>query len=239
MSQGADRATIEARMMWESYRDQAKMWRALTVFQLPVTALALVLLFLVYTTADTYIEVPERAQVGHYTINQLSDDEFVNFSVKLVKLITTFRSGAARGQFEEARQYLWEPGLSDFVKNWIEGALPRYEYTDRAQFFFIEPRLIKVKREQDRVIVRVPGVEQYAIGGIINSSEEKVYYVALQTVPRTVKNDLGIVAVGISSAFARFAKIYSEDRAEEKMQAKIAKRNKRKRAKAATAEVGR
>jgi len=193
------RAGADTIRLWESYRDQARLWRALTVLQLPATVIAIVMAILTYVTADTYIEVPEKPLPGQYSVRQLPDDEFISVATQIVNLISVYQAGTARDQFKMTRKYLWEPALSIFERRMVDEEARVIEQTNRSQVFFIDTKQIKVERhpELDKVIVRLTGIRQKLIGDRALPPDEMTYYITLTTIPRNLNNDLGIVAVDI------------------------------------------
>lgn len=228
------RAGPDTIKLWESYRDQAYMWRALTLLQIPGTLVAIAAALIMYYTADTVIEVPERAQPGHYSTKQLPDSEFIDVATQVVNLISSYQPTTARMQFEGALKYLWEPALTEFVQSMMDAELPTILRTSRSQMFFIDTRQIKVERhpEFDKVVVRLPGVRQKLIGSKPLPPDEMVYYVKMTTIPRNIHNEHGIVVVDIRLRPAPLAAIAAEDRAAAKAQARedaLEERNRKRR----------
>jgi len=210
------RAGADTVRLWEHYRDHAYMWRALAVLQFPATFLALGAALLMYFTADTVIEVPEKPQPGHYSIKQLPDSEFIDVATKLVNAITTYQPHNAREQFYSSRKFLWEPALSEFENVMVKQELRVVEETSRSQMFFIDTKQIKIERfpELDKVVVRLPGVRQKLIGQKPLPPDEMVYYVKMTTIPRNIHNEYGIVVVDIRLRVAPLSTIAAEDRQE-------------------------
>jgi hypothetical protein len=211
------RAGADTLKLWEHYRDHAFMWRAIALFQLPATFLAILAAVLMYYTADTKIEVPERPQPGMYSIKQLPDSEFIDVATKLINLITTYQPHSARQQFFSARKFLWEPALSEFENAYVKGELRVIEETSRSQIFFIDPKQIKIERHRDvdRVVVRLPGVRQKLLGQKPLPPDEMVFYVKMTTIPRNIHNEYGIVVVDMRLETRTLASIKAEDKAEE------------------------
>ena len=108
----AGRAGSDTIRLWEGYREQAYLWRALALIQMPSTALSIAAALIMYLIADTIIEVPERPQPGYYSVRQLPDSQFVNAATQVVNLISTYQPAVARRQFKTARKFLWEPALT-------------------------------------------------------------------------------------------------------------------------------
>lgn len=195
----AGRAGSDTIRLWEGYRDQAYLWRSLSLLQMPATALSIFAALVMYFFADTIIEVPESPQPGYYSVKQLPDSHFISTAVKVVNLIATYQPHIADKQFTTARKYLWEPALTEFEKTMIGDELRAIQETKRSQMFFVNPRLIRVDRypEHDKVVVRVPGIRQKLIGNQPLPADEMVYYVKMTTIPRNVHNEYGIVVIDL------------------------------------------
>ena len=212
----AGRAGSDTIRLWEGYREQAYLWRALALIQMPSTALSIAAALIMYLIADTIIEVPERPQPGYYSVRQLPDSQFVNAATQVVNLISTYQPAVARRQFKTARKFLWEPALTEFEGTMMGSELQTIEETKRSQMFFINPRLIKVERfpELDQVVVRIPGVRLKLIGNKPLPADQVVYYVKMTTIPRNVHNEYGIVVVDMRLRRANQRQVTREDKQE-------------------------
>jgi len=210
------RAGTDTIRLWEGYKEQAYLWRALALLQMPATALSIAAALVMYFFADTMIEVPERPQPGYYSVKQLPDSQFINAATSVVNLMATYQPGVARRQFKTARKYLWEPALTEFEETMMGSELRTIEETKRSQMFFINPRLIKVERypEIDKVVVRIPGVRLKLIGNKPLPADQMVYYVKMTTIPRNVHNEYGIVVVDIRLRRANQRQVTKEDEME-------------------------
>lgn len=204
--------------LWDSYREQAYLWRALMLLQLPTTVLAIILAFVFYLSKDTIIEVPDNPSPGYYSVDKLPDKLFVSFSRDIVNLISTYQPVNARKQFLKAQTYLWEPALTAFDTEMMDKELRAIEETHRSQMFFVADELVKVERfpDKDYVIVRIPGVRQKLIGTTKLESEEWAYFVKMTTIPRNVDNEYGIIAFDIRIEPVVLDKLTEMDRAEAK-----------------------
>lgn len=213
----AGRAGSDTVKLWDSYREQAYLWRALMLLQLPATVLAIALAFVFYISKDTIIEVPQNPQPGYYSVDKLPDKLFVSFAEEIVNLIASYQPTTARKQFTLARSYLWEPALSSFEEEMMAKELRAIEETRRSQMFFSARDLIKVERFPDKeyVIVRIPGVRQKLIGTTELQSEEWAYYVKMTTIPRNVYNEYGIIAFDIRLDKVDLEKLPKLDKKEE------------------------
>src|SRR5262249_45979929 len=125
----AGRAGSDTIRLWDSYREQAYLWRALALLQMPATALAIAAALIMYFFADTIIEVPDKPQPGFYSVKQLPDSQFISAATEVVNLIATYQPETARTQFNAARKYLWEPALSEFDTTMIKSELRAIEET--------------------------------------------------------------------------------------------------------------
>jgi hypothetical protein len=222
----AGRAGSDTIRLWEGYKEQAFFWRALSLLQMPATALAVGIALAMFFFADTIIEVPEHPQPGFYSVKQLPDSQFINVAREVVNLISTYQPAVVERQFRTARRFLWEPALSEFESTMLTTELSAILETKRSQMFFINPRLIKVERfpHLDTVVVRIPGLRQKLIGNQPLAPDEMVYYVKMTTIPRNVHNEYGIVITDIHLRRAGERIIKNEDTVLEKTKAKQARR---------------
>ncbi len=230
------RAGTDTIRLWEGFREQAYLWRALALLQMPSTALSIAAALVMYFFADTIIEVPERPQPGFYSVRQLPDSQFINAATTVVNLIATYQPAVGRRQFKTARKYLWEPALTEFEETMMGSELRAIEETKRSQMFFINPRLIKVERfpELDMVVVRIPGVRQKLIGNKPLPADQMVYYVKMTTIPRNVHNEYGIVVIDMRLRRADERQVTKED----KMEKRATRKQQLKRMKSATGTSG-
>lgn len=210
------RAGADTIRLWEGYREQAYLWRALCLLQMPATALSIAAALVMYFFADTIIEVPERPQPGYYSVKQLPDSHFIDAAISVVNLIATYQPAVARRQFKTAKKYLWEPALTAFEETMMTSEIQAIEETKRSQMFFINQRLVQVVRypEFEQVVVRIPGLRQKLIGNKPLPPDEMAYYVKMTTIPRNVSNEYGIVITDIHLRRADELVITKEDHAE-------------------------
>lgn len=197
----AGRSGNDTIRLWESYREQAFLWRALALIQMPATFVAVLIALVMYFFADTVIHVPQKPQPGHYSVKQLPDDQFINVAQEVINLVASYQPATARTQFLKARKYLWEPALSEFEKTMMKSELRAIEETSRSQLFFINPNLIRIARfhDEDKIEVRVPGTRQKLIGQKPLAPDDVVFYIKMTTIPRNVANEYGIVVIDIKA----------------------------------------
>ena len=213
------RAGADTIRLWEGYREQAFMWRAISLLQIPATGLALLGLLIIYLTADITIEPPEHPQPGIYSVKYLPDSEFLRAATEIVNLIATYQSRTAEKQFKRARELLWEPALTEFEDSVIGQELAKIQVSNRSQVFIINNNLVRVQRipQKDVVVVRLPGTQQRLISNSqALETEEYCYYIKMTTIPRSSYNESGIVVVDIRVKKQTSAEIAELDRQEQK-----------------------
>lgn len=204
--------------LWESYRDQALLWRAIAILQVPATILALTAALIMFFYADTIVEVPPQPKPGRYSANQLPDSEFIHVAEEVTNLIATYQPSNARRQFEAAQMYLWEPALSEFENKVLKDELRAIEETGRSQIFFVNDKQIRIDRDekQGRVMVRLPGSRMKLIRNQPLPGDEMVYYIKMSTIPRNAYNEYGIVVYDIRLRKASEKVIAKEDLMEQR-----------------------
>lgn len=185
--------------LWESYRDQAHFWRAFSLIQLPLSALCVALALVIYSTADTIVEVPAKPQPGNYSVKELPDSEFVAVAQEVVNLISTYQYTNAAEQFASVRKYLWEPALSIFEQRMMLEELKAITDTKRLQIFMVDKNQIKVQRfpEEQKIVVHLPGTRYKLINTREVPAERLLYHLTMMTIPRNASNEYGIVIVDL------------------------------------------
>ena len=192
------RAGNDTIKLWEGYKEQAILWRALALLQMPTTFIAVCTALVMFFFKDTVIEVPPVPQPGHYSVKELPDAAFINVANEIVNLIATYQPEKAPMQFRAVRQFLWEPALSA-MQEFANEELPNIAQLRRSQVFFPIRGLTTVQRNQadDTITVRIVGKRHKFIGEGLVGVGNQVYTVILFTVPRNVTNQYGIVAKGV------------------------------------------
>lgn len=222
-------AGVDTIRLWESFRDQSNLWRGIAVLFFPVTLLAVMGCVVMYLTADTEISVPQRRPPHVFQIKQLPDKYFTDTARDVVNLIASYTPDKAKGQFNLAKQYLWEPALTQFDQEVMSDELKTITDTRRTQLFLIDPEYIRVDRESEpeKVIVRIPGVRQKLIGQQPLPVDEVVFYVKMTTIPRNIFNEYGIVVVDIRLHVTSLETLKKEDEREATLEKKEAKKRAR------------
>ncbi|MCC6934035.1 MAG: hypothetical protein IT292_12425 [Deltaproteobacteria bacterium] len=220
ISQVDGRAGADTIRLWEGYREQAFMWRAISIIQMPATLFALLGMLIMYLTADITIEPPEHPQPGIYSVKYLPDSEFLRAATELVNLIASYQPRTAEIQFKKAREMLWEPALTEFEDRMIGDELQKLIMSNRSQVFLVNNRLVRIQRfpQKDVVVVRLPGTLQKLISNSqALETEEYCYYIKMTTIPRSVYNESGIVVIDIRVKKQSSKEIDELDQQEQKM----------------------
>lgn len=186
--------------LWESYREQAYLWRAISLaFLGPITCLSLLLSMFMFFLADTKIEIPSQPMPGIYEVSTIPDAYFVNAAEVFVNLIATYQWVNAEEQFLMARKYLLDPQLTIFTRRYIEdndSTLAHIQRSKRSTIFYVNRRLVRVNRSPDgqEVTVRLPGqLFTYLAGAQQPAAEEIAYYITMVAMPRSPVNEYGVM----------------------------------------------
>lgn len=179
--------------LWESYRDQALLWRAISLFQIPATALAIILCIVLATTRSITLKVPAKPLPGVYAAQEVPDAEFANVATDFVNLITSYQPNVARRQYEYASQMVIEPFLSKFRTDFLNFELKAIETTNRTQFYFIDPLQTKVARVEKTVVVTFFGDRLKIVAGQELPLVQTKFEVTLSMMPRNPLNPYGIM----------------------------------------------
>jgi hypothetical protein len=193
----AARSQNDTIRLWENYKDQAMMWRALSLIQLPTTFIAIIFALVMWSTREITLSVPSKPMPGMYAAQDIPDTEFVNVANDYVNLVATYQPNTARKQFEVARSMLKEPLLTKFNDENMNSELPAIETTLRTQVFFVDPLKTKVEREGNKVYVSISGERWKVIAGAPIPSVTSRYRLELTTIPRNPVNPYGIVITNI------------------------------------------
>lgn len=193
----AARSQNDTIRLWENYKDQALMWRALSLIQLPTTFIAIIFALVMWSTREITLSVPSKPMPGMYAAQDIPDTDFVNMANDYVNLVATYQPNTARRQFEVARAMLKEPLLTKFNDENMGSELPAIETTLRTQVFFVDPLMTKVEREGNKVYVSISGERWKVIAGAPIPSVTSRYRLELTTIPRNPVNPYGIVITNI------------------------------------------
>lgn len=192
------RSEADTIRLWENYREQALMWRALALLQIPATFIALVFALWIWNTRSITLEVPAKPLPGRYLANEIPDAEFVEAATGFINLIATYQPAVARRQFEHARQMLLEPMLSRFDAEMVGVELKAIETTRRTQIFFVDPTSTSIERSDTEVIVSLVGDRLKIVAGKELPPATTKFLVKMTTIPRNDLNPYGIVITDIA-----------------------------------------
>jgi hypothetical protein len=180
--------------LWENYREQALLWRALALMQIPATVIALGFAIFVWSNRTTILNVPAKPLPGYYAADEIPDAEFIGLSTEFINLIATYQPTTAKTQFKEATKYLFEPMLAQFEKDMLGKEVAAIENTRRTQIFFVDPTKTQITRNEDgTVVVTLAGLRQKLVAGEILPEVMTQFLITLNTIPRNTLNPYGIV----------------------------------------------
>jgi len=207
----ADRVGPDTVKLWDSYREQALLWRAIALLQLPALFFASILALITFFYSDQVVEAPPKPEPAFLSVNDISDQDFILKAKKLVSLLTSYQPETAERQFEIARKSLWEPALSAFNKEFLQKQIRIIEETKRSQLFYFSEKQIKLTRGEDFVEARIPGERQKLIGKTPMPSDQIAWYIKFTTIPRNELNQLGIVVIDLKPVSVSLEQLAHED----------------------------
>lgn len=187
------RGTNDTIRVWESYREQAGMWRAIALLQIPVTGIALIFALVTWVNRKTILNVPPKPLPGMYQAQDIPDSEFVDSATNFINLIATYQHAIARRQFSRARELLINPLLERFDNDFMLTELKTIETTSRSQVFFVDPSQTRLERQGSSVVITMVGDRMKVVAGRELEPVQTKYVVTLRTIPRTDINPYGIV----------------------------------------------
>ena len=181
--------------LWESYKQQAFLWRAIALLQIPATSLSILLALVLWGTRSITLKVPGKPLPGIYAAQEVPDTEFINFATEFLNLVTSYQPNVASRQFERAAMMVQEPFLTRFQRDFISLELKAIESTSRTQFFFADPEGIKITREEKNVIIAYPGERLKIVAGQELPLVKTKFIVTLSTVARNQLNPYGLAVI--------------------------------------------
>jgi predicted nucleic-acid-binding protein len=180
--------------LWENYREQAAMWRAIALFQMPTSCLLVIFSIVLWVGRSTTLNVPAKPLPGIYLAKEIPDTEFIEFATTFVNLIATYQPAVGRRQYNQAREMIKEPMLTRFNQEMMDIELKAIETTYRTQAFFIDPVKTTVTRLNEKEItVTFEGERQKIVAGKELPTTQSRYSITMTTLPRQSVNPYGIV----------------------------------------------
>jgi len=76
--------------IWEGYKAQAVLWRALSIIQLLATTAISILCIILWQTRSITLSVPQRPVPGQYNTQEIPDADFIELANSFVSLIAHF-----------------------------------------------------------------------------------------------------------------------------------------------------
>lgn len=185
--------------LWESYKDQALLWRAIALLQIPTTFIMLCFAFYIWGTREVILNVPRSPLPGLYAAKEIPDSEFIDVATNFVNLIATYQPVVARRQFSKARELLKEPMLSTFEQDMMGTELKAIENTNRTQLFFVDPVKTTIERQDNTVLVTMVGDRLKIVAGKQLPVVLTRFTISMTTIPRNDNNPFGIVVDNVRS----------------------------------------
>ena len=180
------------------YHKKSLMWRAIALFQLPITLIAVVTAYHLATTRNVTLNVPEKPLPGWYPVHEIPDSEFVDVSQEFVNLISTYQHTVAGRQFNAAKELLKEPALSKFEEDMINVELFAIEDTQRSAEFIVKPNRTRVVRSRkNQVVVHLTGDRFKLVSGKQLDPVRIKFKITMTTDKEMKANPFGIVITDI------------------------------------------
>ncbi len=184
--------------VWESYREQANLWRAISILQIPTSFIALIFAWFIWNNRSVTLNVPPKPLPGVYQIQEIPDSEFIDAATNFINLVATYQHRSARRQFTRAHELVISPFLEEFEKDFLITELKTIENTSRSQAFFIDPSQISIDRLGQIVKVSLIGDRMKIVAGKELDPIQTKFTITLRTIPRNDLNPYGIVIAGLA-----------------------------------------
>jgi hypothetical protein len=190
--------TSDTIRIWESYRDQALMWRALTLIQFPISVGAILLSVILWQGRVTHIHVPRKPAPGIFRANEIPDQEFIDVATEFVNLVASYTPNTAERQFVRAREVLFGDLLNQFNQQIMKEELKTIQAASRTQLFFVDPNKTRIERKGGDVVVTFVGDRLKIITTRTLPTDTVRYEIRMKTIPRNALNPYGIVITHVS-----------------------------------------
>lgn len=185
--------------IWEGYRQQAIMWRSLSIIQLLATTAISILCIILWQTRSITLKVPQRPVPGQYNTQEIPDADFVEAANSFVNLIATFQPYTSEQQFKRAASLIHSNLLERFTEEFLVNELKAINATSLSQAYFIDPSKTSIERFANNTVkVTFYGTRHKYIGGREIEPVKSKYEVMLTTLPRNDLNPLGIVVADVN-----------------------------------------
>lgn len=186
--------------VWESYREQAGVWRALALLQIPATVIAIIFAIVLWSTRSVTLNVPRNPAPGVYKAQDIPDTEFIDVATEFLNMVASYQPMNAERQFTEAARILIEPYLTRFKTEMIGTELQTIHATSRTQMFFPDPTKTVLERlDNQQVKVTFIGERDKIIAGKELTPVTSRFVVTMSTIPRHRLNPFGVVVVDFSA----------------------------------------
>ena len=184
--------------LWESYRDQAMLWRSLALLQIPATFISCVLALYLWSTHKIELKVPSKPLPGIYAAQEIPDTEFMDVATEFVNLIASYQPDVARRQYDKAQQMVVEPLLTKFSTEMSNGEVKAIESTRRTQVFFVDPiKTVLTREDANSVRVKFSGDRLKIVAGKELPMRSSEYAITMKTIPKNKLNPYGIVVTNV------------------------------------------
>jgi hypothetical protein len=195
------RAPNDTIRLWENYREQALLWRALALIQVPSTVCAILFAYVMFSKREVTLQVPAKPLPGYYLADEIPDEAFVGRASDFVNLIATYQPTTAQRQFQKASEYLIEPVLTTFIGELMKQELQAIQTTSRTQVYWIDPEKTDIERDDDsgNVVVTFSGERRKLVAGQAVPDVVTTFTITMTTVPRNPLNEFGIMINNVAS----------------------------------------
>ncbi|MCB0328493.1 MAG: hypothetical protein KDD70_02485 [Bdellovibrionales bacterium] len=197
IKQNESKGEADTFRLWESYREQANLWRIIAVLQLFGSFLLICFIFYLYSTRTVTLHVPRQPLPGQYSINEIPEAALIEAATEVVNLIATYQPHIAEKQFRSALELLEEPALTIFKEKMLGVELNAIRSTSRSQVLWVDPSRNKIEPMPDGIRVSLTGERQKFIAGKQVPPTFTRYSITFVTRPRNRINQYGLVATKI------------------------------------------
>jgi hypothetical protein len=197
LMQSASKGEADTFRLWESYREQANVWRLIALAQMFGSFLLICFCFYLYTTREVTLHVPRQPLPGQYSIYEIPEAALVEAATEIVNLIATYQPHTAEKQFQAALEMLEEPALTIFREKMLGLEMNAIKSTSRTQIFFVDPSKNRIEGTPEGIRVSLTGERTKFIAGKQVPPVNTRYNITFVTRPRNKLNMYGLVATKI------------------------------------------
>ncbi|MCS6893075.1 MAG: hypothetical protein NZO16_00665 [Deltaproteobacteria bacterium] len=180
---------------WQDFQKKADFWRSMFLIQLPLSVFALVFASVIYINRNITLHVPKNPAPGFYSIVDVPDSEFINFSINFANLLFSYTPASIDRQYSAAKTFLAPVTQREFAEFFFKQEIPVVKTTGVSQIFIIDPARTKVNKYKNLFIFSLTGELIRILANRETRHTIATTEITLRTFPHNHLNPYGILVV--------------------------------------------